>query len=359
MNPRIGILFFTLFPLSLFALEVNKNLSVDVSLTAVYQYADFSKDVSGNVGKGSVATDIGLNFHPTDVDQIQLTFSFADGNGLKKTFSKKDFLFMPNADDLEDDLKNINGRNRDYLLEAWYRHTLTGRDFNLSFTGGIIDATAYIDDNAFANDETTQFMNDVFVNDPLASLPSYDLGGVVEFERENLTLKALAINSKTDSGKNYTYYAGQITYSQKNPLGEGNYRVFYFTTSKAFEKQNGDYDRLEGIGISVDQTVNKSIGLFARVGINTHTSTGDLKNFYSAGAVIKELPLNGRVGIGAAYSLGNKKISSLKDAKTGEIYYEFPLWEGDITFDLQWDREKFETQTLEATTFGVRFTVAF
>ena len=110
---------------------------------------------------------------------------------------------------------------------------------------------------------------------------------------------------------------------------------------------------------TVYQTGNKSIGLFARVGVNTHTSTGDLKNFYSAGVVIKELPLNGQVGIGIAYSLGNKKISSLKDAKTGEIYYEFPLWEGDITFDLQWDRERFETQTLEATTFGVRFTVAF
>ena len=51
---------------------------------------------------------------------------------------------------------------------------------------------------------------------------------------------------------------------------------------------------------TVYQTGNKSIGLFARVGVNTHTSTGDLKNFYSAGVVIKELPLNGRVGIGAA-----------------------------------------------------------
>lgn len=359
MNSKTVFSSLAFLPLSLFALEVNKNLSIDVSLTGVYQYTDFSSDISGDVGKGSLATDIGLNFHPTNIDQIQLTFSFADGNGLKKTFSNKGFLFMPNADDLEDDLKNINGRNRDYLLEAWYQHTLIEKNFKVSFTGGIIDATAYIDDNAFANDETTQFMNDVFVNDPLANLPSYDLGGVAEFSNQNLTLKVLTINSKTDSGKDYTYYAGQITFSQENSLGRGNYRIFYFITSKAFENQNGDYDRLEGIGVSIDQTVKKWIGLFARIGINTHTSTGDLKDFYSAGTVIKELPLNGQVGMGIAYSLGNKKISSLKEAKTAEIYYEFPLWEGSLTFDLQWDRERFETQTLEATTFGTRFTVIF
>ena len=106
------------------ATEINKNLSVDLTLTAVYQQVDFSKNATGNSGKGSIATDIGLNFHPTENDEFQLTLSFAGGNGLKKDFDRKGFSLMPNADDLEDDLKDINGRNRDYLLEVWYKQTL-------------------------------------------------------------------------------------------------------------------------------------------------------------------------------------------------------------------------------------------
>ena len=344
----------------LWGIDINEKLSADIAFSAVYQWADFSGNARGDTGKGSVATDIGLNFHPTDEDQLQLTFSFAAGNGLKKTFEEKGFLFMPNADDLEDDLKDINGRNRDYILEAWYMHTFKGKDFSFSLTGGIIDATAYIDDNALANDELLQFMNDVFVNNPVASLPSYDLGGVAELDIGSLSLKGLVMNSKTDGGRNYDYYALQAGFSSENPLGEGNYRVYYFRTTKDFPTAEGNFDYLEGIGISLDQRVGKDLGLFGRFGINTHTETGDLREFYSGGAVIGNLPLKGELGIGIAHSVGNKKISSLKGATTGELYYKIALnGYAFLTFDLQRDREEFEDETLQATTFGIRLTAFF
>ena len=89
-----------------------------------------------------------------------MTLSAAAGNGLNGV---NPFSLAPYADDLEDDLKDINGRNRDYLLEAWYKRTfMFSDDMKLAVTGGIIDSTGYIDDNAFANDETGQFMNDIF-----------------------------------------------------------------------------------------------------------------------------------------------------------------------------------------------------
>ena len=344
----------------LWGLDINEKLSADITFSAVYQWAYFSKDASGDTGKGSVATDIGFNFHPTAQDEFQLTFSFAGGNGLKNTFEEKGFLFSPNADDLENDLKDINGRNRDYLLEAWYMHTFKGKDFSLSLTAGIIDATAYIDDNAFANDELTQFMNDVFVNNPLASLPSYDLGGVAELDIGALSLKGLVMNSKTDGGRNYDYYALQIGFSSNHPLGKGNYRIYYFRTTKDFPSGDGSFDYLEGVGLSLDQRVGKNFGLFARIGINTNTRTGDLKNFYSGGAVRDNLPLKGELGIGIAYSVGNKQISNLKEATTGELYYKIPLNEyAFLTFDLQRDREVLADKTLQATTFGVRLTAFF
>ena len=74
----------------------------------------------GNKKGGSAVLDLGMNFHPTDNDEFQVTLSFAAGNGLNKN---NPFSLVPYADDLEDNLKNINGRNRDYLLEAWYKHT--------------------------------------------------------------------------------------------------------------------------------------------------------------------------------------------------------------------------------------------
>lgn len=64
----------------------------------------------------------------------------------------------PWAADLEDDLKDINGCGRDYLLTAWYRHGFSlAQDNRLNITLGIIDSTDFLDNNAYANDEYTQF----------------------------------------------------------------------------------------------------------------------------------------------------------------------------------------------------------
>ena len=34
----------------------------------------------------------------------------------------------------------------------------------MGVTGGIIDSTVYVDNNEFANDQDSQFMNEAFVN---------------------------------------------------------------------------------------------------------------------------------------------------------------------------------------------------
>jgi porin len=81
----------------------------------------------------------GHYFTPTDKDEIFAKFGFAGGNGLNE---KSPFLLAPWAADLEGDVKDINGRSRDYLLTAWYKHTLQfAEDLTLALTGGIVDAT--------------------------------------------------------------------------------------------------------------------------------------------------------------------------------------------------------------------------
>ena len=68
------------------------------------------------------------------------------------------------------------------MLEAWYKHTfeLSG-DSSLGVTGGIIDSTGYVDNNEFANDQDSQFMNEAFVNKTAPSASSQSLR---ELQRE-------------------------------------------------------------------------------------------------------------------------------------------------------------------------------
>ncbi len=357
MRRWLWIAGFTVLPL--WALGVNGQLSVDVAFSSIFQYADFGKNATGDTSKGSVAVDLGLSFHPTEEDQFQLTLSFAGGNGLKKSFDRNGFLLTPNADDLEDDLKEINGRNRDYLLEAYYSHTFEGKDWSFTPTIGIIDGTAYIDGNEYANDELTQFMNDAFVNNPLAEIPSYDLGAVLETNWRNLSLVGLVMNSKNDDGKSYGYYSLQVGLSWRST----NWRLYYYRTSKDFTDYKGDLSRKEGIGLSADLSVVENVGLFFRLGLNTHPSTGDFKNLYSGGAVLSGAVWgrkNDSFGLGMAYLDGNSKVSGVNDLSVAEVYYKFSINERvEFTLDYQYQNQKQNDGKLTASVFGVRLGVFF
>ena len=147
----LSVLIVIITPICVSAYDLNEKLTIEGTLTGVYQYGDFDFEGIKDTGRGSGVLDLCINFHPTDKDEFQITLSCAAGNALNTIAP---FSLVPYSDDLEDDLKDINGRNRDYLLEAWYKHTFAlSKDVSLGITGGIIDATAYIDDNNFANDE--------------------------------------------------------------------------------------------------------------------------------------------------------------------------------------------------------------
>ena len=130
---------------------------------------------------------------PTGSDALFAKFGFGAGNGLMEE-GVSPFILAPWAADVQDDYKDINARNRDYLLTAWYKHTFRfSEEHTLGLTGGIIDATDYMDENVFANDEFTQFMNEALVNGPNAFLPSYDIGGAVEWELGAFSVKGVAM----------------------------------------------------------------------------------------------------------------------------------------------------------------------
>jgi hypothetical protein len=370
MNSRNLMFFlFNLFMFTLFflssevgAYDLNDKLTIEGSLSGVYQYGSFDDKNANDTGRGSSILDLGVCFHPTEKDEFFILMSYAAGNGLNEV---SPFVLSPYADDLEDDLKNINGRNRDYLLEAWYKHRFNlSNDTSIGFTGGIIDATRYIDDNNFANCENTQFMNDVFVNNPVANIPSYDIGGVAEVEYKNLSAKLLMMNSKNEESKNYNYYAIQLGYKLETPIGEGNYRIYGFITNNRFNDwKNTRLKSLEGIGFSADQKISEIVGLFLRTGWQDDDAKVDYNSVYSLGANING-KLWGRecdeIGIGYAYLNGPDK-SDIDNTNVLETYVKFKLTKfSDITLDLQYIRDKITHENdNEGFIYGIRLVANF
>jgi hypothetical protein len=373
IRTKISSLFFLACLLMIFAVpsialsyDLNEKFAVEGTMTGVYQYGDFDVEGVDNADKGAVALDLGVNFHPTESDEFQVTLSFAAGNGLN---SANPFSLTPYADDLEDDLKDINGRNRDYLLEAWYKHTFAfSETTSLAVTGGIIDSTAFIDDNAFANDEKTQFMNQIFVNHKNVNLPSYDLGAAMEFNISDFSIRGVAINSKFEAGdetfNNYNYYALQIGYALETALGKGNYRIFGFTTSKSFTDwdETGE-ESLQGVGISADQQLSSIIGVFARMSWQDDAAVIDHQDIYSGGINING-KLWGRekdeIGIGYAYLTGADD-SDIDSTDAFETYARVNVSKfSDITLDIQYidDNLKHEDNR-KGFIYGVRMNAYF
>ena len=82
-------------------------------MAGVYQYQDVDDSAgTDNDGDGVFVFRPEISYTPTEKDEIFAKFGFASGNGLNEISS---FVFAPWAADMEDDVKDINGRNRDYL----------------------------------------------------------------------------------------------------------------------------------------------------------------------------------------------------------------------------------------------------
>jgi len=148
------------------------------------------------------------------------------------------------------------------LREAWLRTELFGN--RLALTAGRLDLTNYFDANAFANDESTQFISDALVNNQMLGLAVNGTGVATEFDAKNgLRLKFGLQQSNTDatnlSDSMFTLSEVGYTFTPFS-LPEGTYRVWFRTDNSADEAIR------KGVGFSVDQKLSPAVGLFARYG---------------------------------------------------------------------------------------------
>jgi len=208
------------------------------------------------------------------------------------------------------------------LREAWLRTEVFGQ--RLALTAGRLDLTNYFDANAFANDESTQFISDALVNNQMLGLSSNGIGVAAEFDaKTGLRFKFGLQQSNTDATNlsDSMYTLSEVGYTfTPFALPEGSYRVWFRTDN------SDDVDTLRtGVGLSFDQKLTSNVGLFARFGTQEVTPAGD-DRFYSAGVGFQ----NGLIfnpldswGIGFA----RMELDSGERENLAEGYYNFHLTE--------------------------------
>lgn len=345
------------------AYDVNEQFSIGGILAGSIQCQNLSEKAGAdNECDGALPLQPEASFRPTERDEFFVKTGFAKGNGLN---GKSPFVLAPWAADLHDDVKNINGSSRDYLLTAWYHHRFTLRqDSTLDATIGIIDATDYLDENAYSNDEYTQFMNEALVNGPNAFLPSYDAGGALGWSAGPWSLRGVIMKvNENDDGNDYTFYGAQLGYTLQSALGEGNYRVVVDRTSKDFHDNNGESGHVRtSILFSLDQPLGDLVGVFLRIGWQNDDAAVHYDAIWSGGIDISGLAwkrADDNVGLGYAYlNGGNLDVSQ---SQVAEAYYRFVINDYlALSADIQYMKDDLRNQENPAGfIYGLRATAEF
>jgi len=345
------------------AIDITDKLSIEGVLAGAYQYQDLrdAPDFTDR-GRGAMPFEPEISFRPTEKDELFAMLGFAEGNGLNNV---SPFVLRPWAAPLEDDVKDINGRNRDYLLTAWYKHTFEfGERHSLELTGGLIDAAEYLDQNAFSNDEFTQFMNEALVNAPNAFLPSFDIGGAAEWDIGSFEIAAVYMNiGENDDGNNFNYYGTELQYNMNISLGEGAYRVIFSYGSEDFLDPAGQ--NLESrfiVLFSFDQKFGEIIGAWTRFGFQDDKAAVNYAGVYSGG-----IDISGRfwgrqddnIGIGYAYLDGGNL--DIDKTQVAEAYVRFLLHKYfALTLDIQYMRDELKSgDGPKGFIYGVRMAAHF
>lgn len=344
-----------------YAYDVNESLSVGVTIAGALQCQRPSGGDADEECRGAAPVQPELSFRPSATDELFFKLGFAAGNALNET---SPFLLAPWAAYLKDDVKNLNGRNRDHLLVARYRHAFWSGDGAFAATVGILDSTDYLDGNEYANDEYTQFMNEAFVNSGGYNLPSYDAGAALEWDDGGWSANGMAMSiGENDDGNHFGFWGVQAARRVQTTMGTGNYRVLLAGTTGQFVDAPGtDKKRRLGWGVSFDQAFGETVGGFLRLTWQTGRAAVDYKSIYSGG-----LNLSGskwgrppdNVGIGYAYLDGGNL--DVERTQVAEVYYRFAVNDYlSLTSDVQYMADDYRNApTIRGWVVGLRATAMF
>ena len=187
------------------------------------------------------------------------------------------------GDNVTDEIGALTGVNADALgpqndlevAEAWWEFSPFGIK-PLTITLGKLDPTAYWDANEAANDETAQFLADMFVNSIAVEWPDYTPGiriAVAPGDTLSFSVGVLSGDSDWEDVSEDVFAIAEIGFKAKFGGLEGNYRFYGWINGVdhlewrdvALGKTRSHKDN-RGFGLSFDQNVSADVTLFCRFG---------------------------------------------------------------------------------------------
>jgi hypothetical protein len=246
-------------------------------------------------GEGSV--DLTLLYHPMVRTTLFIDLEAIGGPGPDR---KLGTLSRVNADA---ETLNAVGRfggpdEKLTIREAWL--WLKFINDRLDFFGGQLDLTNYFDRNVFANDETTQFLNQALVNNAMLKQPVNGVGMTLRWDAGRdlgFSLGAQTTHVLDEDLLSEPFVIGEIDYHATFHI-EGNYRLWARVTSRPPPNRQ---QQMYGAGISIDQLLTPQLGVFVRAGFNQIESIS--RTFFAASGGLRWTgPLwnrpRDRVGVG-------------------------------------------------------------
>ncbi len=283
------------------------------------------------------------------------------------------------------------------ILEAWYEQGFLGGD--LRIRAGKIDLTGgfeckgcpvAFDGNLYANDNTSQFLNNALNNNPTIPFPAQGLGFVAYYNPSDLWYAAFGMaDAQADSretgfntafhDEDYFVYLVETGLTPEIDLGngplQGAYRIGAWLDGQPKAKYSNSTNDHQDVGIyvSADQVVCKEnsnpddtqgIGVFARYGY-ANSDLNAVTNFWSVGAQYQGL-FDGRdddiLGVGFGYGEFSNRDTALLDDNEAvtEVYYNAVVTDWlSISPSLQYLKHPGGAETSDAVVLAVRAQMSF
>jgi hypothetical protein len=272
-------------------IEALEGITVGASLTGVAHKANGRGTASAErESRANYRGDVSVTLPGGDMGnaegKIFAHFRFGQGNGvgLRPTYTStpNTTAFQTNAG--ADDSFTI-------LAQAWYQLKIPlpvdgfkphSRE-HLHLTFGKIDPFVFFDQNAAADDESTRFLSNAFVHNPLldsggdvgADAYGFSPGAIVQYMNEHGKPDSWGVSLGlfgSGAGANFSgslsepFVIAQLETSRKFFRGlTGNYRAYLWRNGRA-AGFNGVAEQHAGWGVSADQRVGDAITLFGRLG---------------------------------------------------------------------------------------------
>ncbi len=217
--------------------------------------------------------------------------------------------------------QSSDGQDVVLIPEAWAEFSLLDND--LKFTVGKLDLTNYFDNNAYANDEYSQFITSGFVNSAALPIMETTPGLRIRTNILNRFFVQVAFASSSNSGtKIFSSIIKAASIGFKifaDSDYEGNLRVYGYL--------HPDTDDKAGYGISFDQNLFEELGLFIRWNKNSsrYSKVINIKQAWSTGVLYKDILFNRKFSTGVAIG-SSKGFSNVNSSEyNAELFARFQI----------------------------------